>query len=172
MTAVWAVNHAAPKPKLSLKWTRVQPLLSLVSIWSPKKSSAIVETTIAEIETLSLRSLNFLSAIAAILWKQGFTDFITNLSNVPSISTSCSRFSKKLLVISQKVAQKANKSCFLYRELIKNVRRNKNVFWSDAKIFKLYNKSKISKHFCAILRRNQRCQITLSSIKPKNVMNQ
>ena len=28
---------------------------------------------------------------------------------------------------------------------------------SDAKICKLYNQSKISKHFCSILRRNQRC---------------
>ena len=47
-----------------------------------------------------------------------------------------------------KVAQKTIKSCS------KVARKNKTFFWSDAKICKLYNKSK---HFCAILRRNQRC---------------
>ena len=31
----------------------------------------------------------------------------------------------------------------------------------------MYNKSKISKHFCAILRCNQRCEITLSSFQTK-----
>ena len=36
-----------------------------------------------------------------------------------------------------------------------------------AKISKLYNKSEISKHLWAILRLNQRCLITLSSIKTK-----
>ena len=41
--------------------------------------------------------------------------------------------------------------------------KTKPPFWSGAKICKLYNKSKISKHFCAILRCNQRCEITLSS---------
>ena len=35
--------------------------------------------------------------------------------------------------------------------------KTKNFFWSDGKIWKLFNKSKISEHFCAILRRNQRC---------------
>ena len=39
--------------------------------------------------------------------------------------------------------------------------------WSDVRICKFYKKSKISKHFCAILRRNQDCKITLSSIKTK-----
>ena len=61
-----------------------------------------------------------------------------------------------LLIISltvtawDQVAQKLLKKH--YQKLLE---KNKNAFWSDAKICKLYNKSKISKHFCAILRRNQ-----------------
>ena len=35
---------------------------------------------------------------------------------VVRFSTSCSRFFKKFPIISQKVAQKTNKSCFLHRE--------------------------------------------------------
>ena len=73
------------------------------------------------------------------------------------LSTSCSRFPKKLRVISQKVAQKLLKkvkSCFLYMFVTKvSLKLLKNMFllslssfiWSDAKIYNLYNKSKISK---------------------------
>jgi len=56
-----------------------------------------------------------------------------------------------LLEIFQKVSRYFSKSCSNVAE------KNKNFVWSDAKICKLYDKSKISKHFCAILRRNQRC---------------
>ena len=77
------------------------------------------------------------------------------------LSTCCSRFSKKFPVISQKVAQmllkKQSEVAFCNESCSKVARKDKNFFWSDAKICKLYNKSKISKHFCAILRRNQRC---------------
>ena len=74
--------------------------------------------------------------------------------------TSCSRFSKKLPVISQKVAEKLlrkqQKLLFVTKLAQKLLEKTKH-FLSDAKICKLYNKNKISKHFCAILRRNQRC---------------
>ena len=87
------------------------------------------------------------------------------------LSTCCSRFSKKFPVISQKVAQmllkKQSEVAFYNESCSKVARKDKNFFWSDAKICKLYNKSKISKHFCAILRRNQRCYITLLSFKTK-----
>ena len=77
------------------------------------------------------------------------------------LSTCCSRSSKKFPVISQKVAQmllkKQSEVAFCNESCPKVARKNKNFFWSGAKICKLYNKSKISKHFCAILRRNQRC---------------
>ena len=36
-------------------------------------------------------------------------------------------------------------------------KKKKTFFGMMLKICKLYDKSKISKHFCAILRRNQRC---------------
>ena len=54
------------------------------------------------------------------------------------------------------VAQKQSEVAFCNESCSKVARKDKNFFWSDAKICKLYNKSKISKHFCAILRRNQR----------------
>ena len=79
------------------------------------------------------------------------------------LSTSCSRFSKKCPVISQKVAQKLLKkkqskvALCINESCSKVAQKNKNEFWSDAKKCNLYNKSKISKHFCAILWRNQRC---------------
>ena len=61
---------------------------------------------------------------------------------------------KKVPVISQKVAQiwvsqKTIKSWKVAQKLLEKL--------MYAKICKLYNKSKISKHFCAILRRDQRC---------------
>ena len=77
------------------------------------------------------------------------------------LSPCCSRFSKKFPVISQTVAQmllkKQSEVAFCNESCSKVSRKNKNFVWSDAKICKLYNKSKISKHFCAILQRNQRC---------------
>ena len=67
------------------------------------------------------------------------------------LSTSCSRFSKKFPVISQKVASKLLKNqlkiAFCDEVLSKAARKNKTFFWSDAKVYKLYNKSKISKLF-------------------------
>ena len=42
------------------------------------------------------------------------------------LSTSCSRFSKKFPVISQKVAQKTIKGCFLRRKLLEKA----ETFWS------------------------------------------
>jgi len=56
---------------------------------------------------------------------------------------SCLKNNQKLLFVT-KVAQKL-------------FHKTKSSFWSEAKRCKLYNKSKISKHFCAILRRNMRC---------------
>ena len=74
--------------------------------------------------------------------------------------TSCWSFSKKLPVISQKVAQtllrKQQKLLFVTK-LAQTLLEKTKHFLSDAKICKLYSKNKISKHFCAILRRNQRC---------------
>ena len=72
--------------------------------------------------------------------------------------------SRNFLRSCSKVAQNTIKSCFFKRKLLEKTK----LFWSGAKICKLYNKSKISKHFCAILRLNQHCQITLSSIRTKN----
>ena len=76
----------------------------------------------------------------------------------------------KLLEIFQKAAPNFLKSCskvaqktinsflvFVSNVAQKLFEKTKTFFWSDAKICKLYNKCKISKHFCAILRRNQRC---------------
>ena len=74
------------------------------------------------------------------------------------LSASCSRFSKNFFVISQK---RCSKVAFCNESSSK---RDKNFLWSDAKICKLYSKSKISKHFFAIWRHNQRRWITLSSI--------
>ena len=53
--------------------------------------------------------------------------------------------------------KKQSEVAFCNESCSKVARKDENFFWSDAKICKLYNKSKISKHFCAILRRNQRC---------------
>ena len=68
---------------------------------------------------------------------------------------------QKVSGISQKVAQKSlkkqSKVAFCNESCSKVARKNKTCFGSDAKICKLYNKSKISKHFCAILGLNQRC---------------
>ena len=63
----------------------------------------------------------------------------------------------KLLEISQKVAQKKSKAVFC------NERCSKKHFlvflssfiWPNATVSKLFNKSKISKQFCAILWHNQ-----------------
>ena len=63
--------------------------------------------------------------------------------------------------------KKKSKNAFYNESCSKFARKNKTFFWSGAKICKLYNKSKISKHFCAILRCNQRCEITLSSFQTK-----
>ena len=52
---------------------------------------------------------------------------------------------KKFLEIFQNVSSNFSKSCS------KVPLKSKNFFGSDAKICKLYNKSKICKHFCAIL---------------------
>ena len=74
--------------------------------------------------------------------------------------TSCSRFSKKLPVTSQKVAQKLlrkQQKLLFVTKLAQKLLEKPNIFWSDAKICKLYNENKISKQFGAILRRNQRC---------------
>ena len=73
----------------------------------------------------------------------------------------------KLLEIFQKVSRKqsqkvsqtllkkqTSKDAFCNESCSKVARKNKTFFWSDAKICKLYNKGK---HFCAVLRRNQRC---------------
>ena len=77
----------------------------------------------------------------------------------------------KLLEIFQTVSRNFSKSCSKNNQKLlfvtKVAGRNKSFFRSDAKICKLYNKSTISKHCCAILRQNQPCKITLSSIKTK-----
>ena len=72
------------------------------------------------------------------------------------LSTCCFRVSKKCPVISQKLAEKLLKNQ-LYRKLLKSCSKKQTLFWSDSKICKLYNKVKISKHFCASWRRNKRC---------------
>ena len=66
------------------------------------------------------------------------------------LATSCSRFPKKLSDISQKGAQKL----LFVTKVAKRAKHFRFSFfiWSDAKIYNLYNKSNISKHFCAILR--------------------
>ena len=76
--------------------------------------------------------------------------FLDPLRPPVGFPTSCSRFSKTFPVISKKVGF-SNESCS------KVAPKNKHFFWSDAKICKFYNKSTISKLFCAILQRNQRC---------------
>ena len=80
-------------------------------------------------------------------------------------------------VISQKgalkVAQKKSRTAFCNESWSKVAQKDffccslPLFIWSDVRICKFYKKSKISKHFCAILRRNQDCKITLSSTKTK-----
>ena len=72
------------------------------------------------------------------------------------------------------VAQKQSKVAFCIENCSKVARKNKfkTFFGFDAKICKLNSKCKISNHFCAIFRRSQRSEITLSSIKPTNAMSQ
>ena len=38
----------------------------------------------------------------------------------------------------------------IFQKVSRNFSKSKNFFGSDAEIYKLYNRSKISKHFCAI----------------------
>ena len=70
--------------------------------------------------------------------------FLEIFQNARNLSKSCS-----------KVAQTENnqKLLFVTKVAQKLLEKNKNVFWSDAKMCKLYNKSKISKHFCAVLQK-------------------
>ena len=69
------------------------------------------------------------------------------------LSTGCSRVSKTFPVVPQNVGQKL----LFATEVPQTLLEKQNFPLSDAKICKLYNKSKISKHFCAVFRRNQRC---------------
>ena len=62
-------------------------------------------------------------------------------------------FQKKFPLIS---LQNAQKLLFITKAAQKLLEKQ-NLFWSGAKICKLYNKNKISKHFCAILGCNQHC---------------
>ena len=84
---------------------------------------------------------------------------------------------QKFNVISQKVAlkiaQKKSRTAFC-NESWSKVAQKRLFFCCSLPLFGLMlkyanftKKSKISKHFCAILRRNQDCKITLSSIKPQ-----
>ena len=66
--------------------------------------------------------------------------------------------SRNLSKSCSKVAKKQSKVAFCHESCSKVAGRNKSCFRSDAKICKLYNKSTISKHCCAILRQNQPCQ--------------
>ena len=68
------------------------------------------------------------------------------------LSTSCSRVSKKFPVVPQNVGQKL----LFATEVAQTLLEKQNFPLSDVKIYKLYNKSKISKYFCAVFRRNQR----------------
>ena len=75
------------------------------------------------------------------------TVYVNHINRI-GLSASCSRFSKKFPGISQKVAQKLLKQQLKVAFCDKKVARKKQrVFGSDAKIYKLYNKSKISMHF-------------------------
>ena len=86
---------------------------------------------------------------ACVSWGKAFHKLLEIFQKVsPSFSKSCSKVAKKK---QSKVALGINESCS------KVAQKNKNEFWSDAKKCNFYNKSKISKHFCAILWRNQRC---------------
>ena len=86
-----------------------------------------------------------------------FQDTITPLRAFHKLLEIFQKVSRDCSKSCSKVSQKTIKSCFLKRKLLTSCSKNKNVFWSDSKISKSYNKCKILKHFCAILRRNQRC---------------
>ena len=65
----------------------------------------------------------------------------------------------KLLEIFQKVSRNFSKRCskVAKKKTIKSCSKKQKRVLVYAKKCKLYKKSKISKHFCAILWRNQRC---------------
>ena len=69
------------------------------------------------------------------------------------LSTGCSRVSKTFPVVPQNVGQKL----LFATEVAQTLLEKQSFPLSDVKIYKLYNKSKISKYFCAVFRRNQRC---------------
>ena len=75
-------------------------------------------------------------------------------------------FLKKLLKSYSKNNQKL---LFVTKFAQKLLENTKTFFWSDAKICKLYDKSKISKHFCAILVTSVAEQLC-PQLKPKDVM--
>ena len=83
-----------------------------------------------------------------------------NSTHFSSEEINAAKAFHKLLKIFQKVSGNFSKSCskvtkrqskvaFCNESCSKVARKNKNVFCSEAKICKLYNKSKISKHFSA-----------------------
>ena len=67
--------------------------------------------------------------------------------------------------------KKNQKLLFVTKVAQKLLKNTKTFFTSDAKIRKLYNKSKISKHFCAILVTIVAKQLC-PQLKPKDVMSQ
>ena len=104
--------------------------------------------------------------MSELILQKIYESFWQDKQNCPLYIVGCRAF-HKLLEIFQiffcNFSKKVFKSCFLKRKLLETW-QNENFLWSDAKICKLYCKNKISKHFLAIWRRNQRCWITLSSI--------
>ena len=90
---------------------------------------------------------------------------LESVHNNKCLQVTVGRAFHKLLEIFQKVSRNFSKSCskkklkvaFRDESCSKVARKNENFFGSDDKIWKLFNKSKISKYFCAILRRNQIC---------------
>ena len=70
-------------------------------------------------------------------WDHKWTQTLHKVEAIQCIATRAFHKLLEIFQISQKVAQKLPK--------------NKDFFWSDAKIYILYNKSKISKRFGAIL---------------------
>ena len=82
-------------------------------------------------------------------------------------------FAKKTVIsqnVAQKLLKKQSKAAFCNKSCSKVARKRKNLFWSDAKVYKLFKKSKVSKHFCAILQRDQRCQKNCSQLKPTELI--
>ena len=77
-------------------------------------------------------------------------------------------FLKKLLKSYSKNNQKLLFGTKFAQNLLENT---KTFFWSDAKICKLYDKSKLSKHFCAILVTSVAKKLC-PQLKPKDVMSQ